>query len=288
MLNVRNLLVYLKDPWTVSWLVTSLLAIFIPVIIWSSQRGAYYKNYGYALELEEKKRQYYENRDGNNNRNNNNNNYYTYYKECSWFNWPCRKRQYYFATMEDRNRQDGNYRQELPGWYIFLGGAEHSEDMMRWKEQNTGIRASATGNTGGIKFVYVWTLALFLALVAYGAVTLGTQQQVRHLEVFLVVAASIALMNLVITAQGVISSDDRDMEDSYYGWYGQMGVLVAYTNFWIMLQSIGFLIAFRIRSYLEKRAAGDKEDMTHDGNAEQEGTAYHSYNAPSETNDVIA
>jgi hypothetical protein len=285
MLNFKNILVYLKDPWTASWIATSILAILIPVIIWSSQRGSYYKSYGYALELEEKKRQYYENRDGNgNNRNNNNNNnYYSYYKECSWFNWPCRKRQYYFATMEDRNRgqQDGNYRQDLPGWYIFLGGAEHSEDMMRWKEQNTGIRASSSaGSSGGVKFVYVMTLLLFSALVVYGALTLGKKQPVLNLEAFLVVAATVALMNLVITAQGVISSDDRDMEDSYYGWYGQMGVLVAYTNFWIMLQCLGFLVAFRIRSYLERRA-GEKEDLG-DEYAEHNVTAYHNYNAPPE------
>jgi hypothetical protein len=283
MLNFKTILVYLKNPWTASWVVTSLLAIFIPVIIWSSQRGSYYKSYGYAVELEEKQRQYYENRDGNNG--NNNNNYYSYYKECSWFNWPCRKRQYYFATMEDRNRgqQDGNYRQELPGWFIFLGGAEHSEDMLRWKEQNTGMRASSSAeSSGGVKFVYTMTLVLFLALVVYGALTLGKNQPVMNLEVFLVVAAVVALMNLVITAQGVISSDDRDMEDSYYGWYGQMGVLVAYTNFWIMLQCLGFLIAFRIRSYLEKRG-GDKEDIDGDyDDGQNQATSYHNYTAPSE------
>lgn len=285
MLNFKNILVHLKDPWTASWIATSILAIFIPVIIWSTQRGSYYKSYGYALEAEERQRQYYENRDGNRNNNNNNNNYYTYYKECSWFNWPCRKRQYYFATMEDRNRgqQDGGVRQELPGWYIFLGGAEHSEDMMRWKEQNTGIRASSSaGSSGGVKFVYMMTLVLFLALVAYGALTLGKKQPVMGLEAFLVVAVAVALMNLVITAQGVISSDDRDMEDSYYGWYGQMGVLVAYTNFWIMLHSLGFLVAFRVRSYLDKRAGGGKEGDVGDEYDENQVTAYHSYNAPSE------
>lgn len=275
--HAKTALIHLKDPWTLSWTVSGLLAITIPVITWSVQKGSYYNAYGYANEQEEQQRQYYENQDANDDgNNNNNNNYYSTYKECSWFNWPCRKRQYYYATMDsgDGDNEDGNGSQVLPNWYLFLGGLEQSEEMSQWKEENTGVRNASTGPSAGIEFVYVSTLLLFTALFAYGAMTIAKKQSTSNLVVFLVVAASISLMNLVGSAQGLVSSDDRDMEDSYYGWYGQMGVLIVYTNFWIMLFSIGYLIAFRVRSYL-KQKADQNGDIT-----DEEASKYQNYNAP--------
>lgn len=275
--HAKMALFHLKDPWTLSWVVSGLLSILIPVITWSVQRGGYYNAYGYAMELEEQQRQYYENGDGNNNNDNNNDdNYYSYYKECSWFNWPCLKRQYYFATMDEgeNDNEDENGMQQLPDWYLFLGGAQQSEEMMKWKEENTGIRDASSGTSAGVKFVYVWTLFLFIALLAYGAMTLGKKQHTSNLVVFLVLTTSFAFMNMITSAQGLISDDDKDIENSYYGWYGQAGVLLTYTNFWMMLFSIGYLIAFRVRSYLEQKASqkGDVE--------EEEASEYQNYNAP--------
>jgi type II secretory pathway pseudopilin PulG len=279
--HAKTALMHLKDPWTLSWIISGLLAVLIPVIIWSVQRGSYYNAYGYANEVEEQQRQYYQNQndDGNNNNNNNNNNnsYYSTYKECSWFNWPCRKRQYYYATMDSGDGGDDaneNGTQQLPNWYLFLGGLENSEEMSQWKEENTGVQSSSNGPSAGIEFVYVSTLLLFTALFAYGAMTIGKKQSTSNLVVFLVVAASVGLMNLVGSAQGIITSDDRDMEDSYYGWYGQMGVLIVYTDFWIMLFSIGYLIAFRVRSYLNQKT--DQSGHV----ADEEATKYQKYDAP--------
>ena len=279
---MSSALVHLKDPWTLSWVLSGFLSILIPVITWNVQKGKYYSAYGYALEAEEQQRQYYENQNGNNNNNNGNNNngnYYNYYKECSWINFSCRKKQYYYATAEERQKayEEGNMLQELPGWYIFLGGAENSEEMQKWKEENTGQRGNANSSEGGLKFVYTMTLFLFIALVGYGAVTLGKKQPLTNLIALLVITSVVALMNLAMTAQGVISSDDRDMEDSYYGWYGQMGVLIAYTDFWFILFSLAYLIAFRVRSFLEQRGEpkdGDDEEFMDDGAAD--------YKAPSE------
>lgn len=275
-------LVYLKDPWTLSWVVSGLLAILIPVITWSSQRGAYYNAVGAALESE----QYYENQNNNNDNNNNNqgDDYYSVYKECSWFNWPCRKKQYYYATMDEGGdgNDDGEYRQEIPSWYLFLGGLENSEEMQRWKEENTGIRQEEgnVGTSGGIKFVYALNLILFVALLSFGAKTIGNKQPVCSLRVFLILTAIISFMNLIMAAQGLISSDERDYEGSYYGWYGQMGVLMTYTNFWMMLFSIGFLIAFRVRTHLEE--AGEKEDMN-----EQEMAEYQKYDDKEQTQEMV-
>ena len=274
--NAKALLVYLKDPWTLSWVVSGLLSIFIPVITWSSQRGEYYNAYGYALELEEKQRQYYEAQEQQNN-NNNNGNYYNYYKECSWINWTCRKRQYYLATYDGNGGNDDRQQQQLPGWFIFLGGADNSEDMQRWREENTGQKATAV-TPSGLKFVYTWTLFMFIALYVYGAISLAKRQNLCNLSTLLAVSASLGLMNMIMAAQGVISSDDRDMEDSYYGWYGQIGVLMTYTYFWIMLFSIGFLTALGVRSHLEKKSEATTEADEDD--AAEKGGDYQEYNAP--------
>ncbi len=178
--------------------------------------------------------------------------------------------------------------QELPGWYVILGGTENSEEMQKWKEEQTGVRAEdAMGNPaeGGLKFVYTITLFLFIALLGYGAFTLGgtKKQPLTNLIALLVITSVVAFMNLVMTAQGVISSDDRDLENSYYGWYGQMGVLLAYTDFWFMLFSLAYLIAFRVSAYLEQRAASKNEDGSNDEFLEDgAGGSATDYKAPSE------
>ena len=262
-INGKELLGYLKDPWALSWVVSGLLTIFVPIITWNVQKGAYYDAYGYAVEAEDQERYYEEQQndgdDNNNNNNNNNGNYYQIYKECSWINFACRKRQYMYATMDDNN-EDGNNGQVLPNWYIFLGGGDNSEQMQRWKEDNTGERAEGQASTpGGLKFVYAWTIIMFLALWGYGAFALAKKRDVSTLVMLLGISASLGLMNAIMAAQGVISSDDGDMEDSYYGWYGQIGVLMAYTDFWIMLFSFGFLTAFKVRSYLNNKNEKQKQ-----------------------------
>ncbi len=294
---------HVKNPWAISWLVSGFLAILIPVITWNINRGKYYNAYGYALEAEEEQRQYYENQQNNNNynnygyQNNNNNNNgdddgnYSYYKDCSWINFACRTRQYFYATAEERQKayEEGKLMQEVPGWYVILGGTENSEEMQRWKEEQTGVRAEdAMGNPaeGGLKFVYTVTLLLFIALVGYGAFNLGGVERKPRANLFalLIITAIVAFMNLIMTAQGVISSDDRDLENSYYGWYGQMGVLLAYTDFWFMLFSLAYLIAFRVSSYLEQREASQKEGAGADDEFLEDGAGGSAtdYKAPSE------
>ena len=271
--HLASILVLMKDPWTLSWLVSSFAAVIIPVIVWSTKRAAYYNRVGYALEAEEKQRQYYQNQEQNNN-NNANGNYYSTYKECGWWNWACKKRQYYYATMQENN--NGEYREQLPGWYIVFGGVDDSDEMRRWKEENTGQRAEEgqQRSEGGMKFVYALTLIMFVALVAYGVLTIGKRQSRGNLMVFLAVTCFVAFTNLIMAANGAISNDDRDLENSYYGWYGQMGVLLVYTDFWIMLFSFGYLVAFQVHNFLARKRGAIELD---DGD-EKDGNGY--YSAP--------
>ena len=52
-------------------------------------------------------------------------------------------------------------------------------------------------------------------------------------------------------------------------WYGQTAVLMAYTDFWMMLFAFAFLVAFQIKNYIlnnHARASGcaDELDDHHD------------------------
>lgn len=270
--SARSALPHLKDPWVLSWIITGLLAILIPVITWSSNRGTYYSAYGYAKELEDLEKQqeeYYnqqqEENDGNDG--DDGNNYYSYYKECGWLNWSCKKKQYYYATAEEREKQaeNGEAVQMMPDWYILLGGYENSEEMQKWKEENTGVRQEGqfNGASGGMKFVYFSTLIIFVSLLVFGGMSIAKKQDSSNLLVFLVLAAVVSFMNLISAGQSLIGNDDKEFEDSYYGWFGQMGVLMVYFNFYILLFSVGHLIAFRVKSYLANKAT--EKDGNDDG-----------------------
>jgi len=269
-MNCKDLLPYLKDPWAISWVVSGLLAIFIPLITWSVNKSKYYNAYGYAQEAEdyyEQQQQYYEQQQQYYEQQQNGDDYaaeVSYYKDCSWFNWSCRKKQWEYATYDENGGNDNDEDEEvLPGWFYFLGG--ESEEMQRWKEDNTGVRTSSS--EGGLKFVYALTLILAFTLLGYGAFVIGKKQSVTNLIVLLGLTATIGLMNLIMNVGGVISADEKDFEDSYDGWYGQMGVLLVYTNFWMILFSLVFGGVFLVKAHFDKKneGKGDKIEETEAG-----------------------
>ncbi len=300
--SITSILPYLKDAWTMSWVGSGLVTIFVPLIIWSSHRARYFKYVGQALKYEddqEAAQWYYEQQQnqqnnnygyGNNNGNNNGNNY-SYYKDCSWINFSCRYKQYTYA-MSSQGGDGDRVRQYLPSWYVFFG--KESEEMERWREENgneqEGQRDAGRNNAnsvnGGLTFAYILTLVLFLALLSYGAITFGKKEPVTTLTVFLVVALVVGLMNVFMSISA-IPTDDRDMEDSYYGWYGQTSVLLVYTNFWMMLFSFAFLVAFQVKNFLAKRDAQGIETLedgtnTTSNTAGTSNTPVTDYKAPSE------
>mmetsp|Transcript_51041 Transcript_51041/g.153430 ORF Transcript_51041/g.153430 Transcript_51041/m.153430 type:complete len:300 (-) Transcript_51041:525-1424(-) len=258
----------------IAWIGSSILAVTIPVSNWNSNKSDYYSSYGKYIEYENEQREYEEqqNNDGNNDDDGN-----YYYKECSWSNWRCRKQQYNYAMMDDNgsNDNDNDNGVTIPDWYIFLGGK--TEEMQRWTEENTGRRGAEAESTGAEKFVYAWTLVMFFSLVAYGTYALHKRHPATAIVVFLLIFAQFCLLQLILLAQGVISADDRDLEDSVYGWYGQAGVLLAYTNFWIVLFCAIFSVVFIVKGFLERRGNGgtsQTEAVSKDGAAD--GDAYHS------------
>lgn len=271
MSSVTSILPLLKDAWALSWIGSGLVSIFIPLIVWGNHRARYFRYVGQALKYEddqEAAQRYYEQRQQQNNYyggNNNNNNYnnYSYFKKCTWINFPCRYKQYTYAMSSEGNDGD-RVRQYLPSWYVFFG--KETEEMQRWKEENgnEGQRNERRGNANtvnpGLTVAYILTLLLFIALVSYGTMTIARKEPMTTLTAFLVVGIVVGLMNVFMSI-GAISVDNEDLENSYYGWYGQTSVLMVYTNFWMMLFSFGFLVAFQVKNFLLKRDSEGIEDV---------------------------
>mmetsp|Transcript_10639 Transcript_10639/g.15016 ORF Transcript_10639/g.15016 Transcript_10639/m.15016 type:complete len:282 (+) Transcript_10639:76-921(+) len=279
-MNISSLkasLVYFKDPWVLGWVVSGAVAIIIPIISWTSQRGYYYNMYGYLQKLEDEERYYEEQQKDQEEGDGGDGNYYNYYKDCSWINYACRKQQYKYAMMDGSGDGD-RPQQNIPYWFIWLAGDDSSEELRRWKEENTGMRASQQGSPG-MNLAYALTLVMFASIIAYGAITIAQKQNKSNFLIFLGLTTLFAFMNMVISATSVTSGDDKDMEESYYGWYGQTGVLMTYTYLWIMLFSGSFLIALGIKSYLEKKTeSNDDTEGAEKGDYEDAGKG--DYTAP--------
>lgn len=234
-----------------------------PVVHTKAESAKYYSYYGQAIEYEQNQRAYEEAQNGNQNQNNNQYGY----KSCAWYNFSCRSQQYKYMQYNDNG--EGN-NQILPNWFFYLGGKTEEEQRMA---EEAG-QVSST-NSAGMKFAYVWTLILFVCLVAYGSFVLVKRQQCFGIIVALLLFAQFSLMNLLVLTNGGISSDNRDLEESIYGWYGQTSVLMAYTDFWYIAYCILFSIAFAVRILMERRRKGKES-----GDDSQEAGEYQKYEAP--------
>ncbi len=246
------MVVFQRDSLTFAWVGTGVATVLLPLTVWGIQRLIYFARFGSEKYMEDQQRNW-------NNQNNywgsyygNGNNYgnQRVYENCSWLNFPCRRRQWLYATGGGYN-QYNNYQgreQNVPGWYIFLGGT--SKEMQQWQEQN----GEAQGNSfvyGGLGFAYFLTVCLFGWLVVYGASSFAKPEPV-NIRPLMLATTIFGLMNMIMSV-GLISSDQDDLKDSYFGWYGQMGVLMVYTNFLIFVYGLGFYVAFGCQSRRAKR-----------------------------------
>lgn len=128
-------------------------------------------------------------------------------------------------------------------------------------EENTGRRGGDTEPTAGLKFVYVWMVLLFVGILIFGTVTLYKKTRRAPLIATLLFFANFCLLALIMAGQGLISSEGRMFDESVYGWYGQMGVLIAYQAFWFFLFTVAFASVLGIFGCMEKgRQYDDKED----------------------------
>ena len=148
--------------------------------------------------------------------------------------------------QDERYYEQMQMRASMPSWFFFFGGKLEEDDRQR---EEMGLNQS----DGNMKFVYVWTLFIFIALAVYGWVTLYKGNDRMGLIIALAIFCQFALLNLITTVAS-ISTDDRDLEDSIYGWFGQVSVLLAYTEFWMMLQTFGFAVALALIRFKDKKS----------------------------------
>jgi len=235
-----------------AWIVAGIVTVCVPRNNWNKNKSYYYAMYGRYVEYENNQRAYEQQQNGNNNNNNNNNNNYSYYtvKECSWWQWQCRKQQYYYRQQQNDNRDDMVY---TPDWYRFVGGRTgNGEEDDRYYEEMGLQKPEDPSATGAVKFVHRWTQLLFAALLLYGAGVIYLARPINGLVVCMIFFGQFSLLNMILLTQGVIVTDGRQLEDSVYGWSGQLPILMAYTDFAYVLFCFGFCFLFLVR-YAVKR-----------------------------------
>ena len=242
------------------WIVAVILALAIPSGTYTAGKTKYYNAYGRYVEYENQQRQYEQNQNNNNNNNNyngnynnnnnnNNNNYYGVTMDCSWYDYQCRKQRHYYRMSQDGGRDGQVY---TPDWYTFINGMEGDGEEDRRYYEEMGLSYDADAPQGPLQFVHVWTLLMFLGMAVYGGVVLYTGTGLVGLIVVLTIFAQFALLQLLLCGQGVIKTDGRQMEDSVYGWNGQLGVLMVYTNFAYTIFGFGFALVLGLVLVVEK------------------------------------
>lgn len=245
------------------WWLGGLLTIVVPIAKWRHSREVFYNVFGRNIEYQNAQRQAERNQ-------NNQNNYYNGYgmRNCSWWQWNCRKQQYkfhqqYYQNMQQNGEQQAQRRVYTPRWYNFLGGKMPSEDDRHREEM--GFEQSSSG---GVKFVYAWSLVMFVALLLYTSFVMYRQYQFRNQLTFSVGMVWVLLLTvfqytflmLVLVPQGVIETDDRDLENYPYGWYGQFPILLTYFLYAVSLFSgIALLLLTSILVYIQRIKSGSNK-----------------------------
>lgn len=257
-----------KNSVLLAWLVAGILVLVAPATQWQVNRMAFYKAYGYEIEYENEQRQYEEAQNGNDD---DGNGYSQYYKSCGWWNLVCRNKQMKYANIygDDNNNDNGQNVQTIPKWFLWMGG--QTEAMQRWEEENTGQRAEDNEgeNTVGQAMVVVYLYLLLVAVLTYGAIKLY-KAKTSGITTVLIVLSNVLLLNLLLVPS-MISADNRMFEDSVYGWYGQLAVLMAYIDFYGLLFCLAFVLVF----FISGRFASKKSSTTTD-----EEVPYYNYSNP--------
>ena len=215
-------------PLILAWWLGGMLTIFIPRSKWNYNKNGYYQAYGRYVEIEQQQRAYEQ--QGQQQQGG----YYANNKQwgdlgCSWYQFQCRKNQYalqqqyyanyeYAAQQQNGGGEQNNNRFRTPNWYQFLGGINEEED--RAMREEMGIDSDVAN--GPVKFVYAWSIVLFLALLVFGTYVMLKKKNIGYLAFSLATTIQYSLLMLLLIPQGVITTDDRDMEESVYGWYGQV------------------------------------------------------------------
>jgi len=235
------------------YLLSSFLAIIIPVSKWSSERGKYYRYMGQYNQYDQQQQQYENGNNGNYNYNN--------YNLCKWYDFRCRLRmqryQQYAQQNGEQGGENGSMQALLPNWFFFFGGQMEGDE--REREEGMGMNQ----NEGSMKFVYAMTIITFVGLTIFAMRSLWAGKDRLGVIVALLALGLFSVMNLLTSVQS-ISSDGRYSENSVYGWYGQFSVLVAYTDFWVMIHCFGAAAVLGLLRWKDKKSASGSGVQAYD------------------------
>merc|ERR1712037_842086 len=106
-------------------------------------------------------------------------------------------------------------------------------------------------------------LLAFVGLTAFAMRSLWVGKDRLGVIVALLIFGLFSLMNLLTSVQG-IASDGRFYENSVYGWYGQFSVLVAYTDFWVVIHCFSAAAVLGLLRWLNEKAASGSDAQASD------------------------
>ena len=202
-----------------AWLISAVLAIFIPWIQWSVKKHRY-QNYMY----------------------NNNGQGYNYQQapqgemlydinNCKWWKFRCQ------PIYINQNGDFVNNQQAAPSWWNAWGTTQEQMD------QNIQQGIAPTS----LKFVYAWQMLMFSAVVFYGFLAIVQRRETSSgLMMVLLVWANYSFLSMLMLAAGSILSDEQDLGNG--GFYGQFAVLLFMTDFWYTLYGLAFALVLWVRS----------------------------------------
>lgn len=257
------------------WIITGLLAFLIPLVHRTIHKNKYeqeYMKYFWEKEYEyqeEMRKQGYE-------KYGNNYNYggaYMYPEEymnreywdvnhCQWWQLNCFP---YYVNKDGEPMPDQGW---YPTWYSGWMLTEEEREQLEYGRKQPG----------SLKFVYIWQLFTFIAILCYGVLVIRQRRNLTGLLIALFVWSNFSFLSMWLMADGSIQTDGDGVFRS--GFYGQLSVLIFMANFWYFLHGVVFLIIFGMRKFQmdEETYREEKERVTAQKVAEAE---QGNYQAPS-------
>lgn len=237
---------------SLTWIVSSLLAVLIPLIYRTIRKNMYREEYmkyfweeEYEYYAEQRKQNYENDANGYNYGGAYTANAYSEFVDvnrCRWWQLNCFS---FFVNAEGEPMQDQEW---MPTWYSGFSLTEEERTEMQDNLEQPG----------SLKFVYVWQIVLFLALGVYGLMVIQQNRNPTGLIIGLLVWSNFAFLSMWLMADGSIITEGQEVKRT--GFYGQMSVLIFMTNFWYFLHGLAFLLVFWIRaSTVAKEDAKEKE-----------------------------
>lgn len=142
--------------------------------------------------------------------------------------------------------------------------------MQKWKAENASGAQNFNndGRSSGMKFVYTINLLLFIVLLIYGAILIHNRRNLSQLVQYLILASVLTFANLIMAVQTLQFLNEGMYNESIYGWYGQIGVLIVYTSVGILFFCGIQVFIIRVKEYTSgqkgevKEMNTDREEMT--------------------------